>query len=185
MLRLLIGILVVAAVSTAGDYIWYEHNVRHRLWVGVLHGAALLTAVGAVLGAATNRPLAGLPIGAIAGVAGALTYYALATIVSGGIAMLVAWGALWIVLGVLDGRLVRRGRRSLSQSLVQGTTAAILSGLTFFLVVGGLWGRAPSGGRNYALQFAMWCIAWAPGILAIGQDLRRPPSENPKLKTQP
>ena len=113
-----------------------------------------------------------LPMGTIAGVAGALTYYALAPMLGRG-AMLVAWAALWIVLAVLDGRIVRQGQRPLVQTLVQGATAAVLSGLTFYLVVGALWGRAPASGRNYALQFAMWAIAWAPGILAIAQDLRR------------
>ena len=49
----LVGVLVVAAVATAGDFIWYEFGVRHRAVVGVLHGAALLTSVGGVLGAAS------------------------------------------------------------------------------------------------------------------------------------
>jgi hypothetical protein len=172
MRALLVGIVVVAAISAAGDYIWYELGVAHRLWTGVLHGAALLTAVGGTLGAASGRIAAGLPIGAAAGVAGALIYYALAPIL-GGAAMLAAWASLWIMLAVLDGRFVRRPGRPLRLCLVQGATAALLSGVTFYLVVGMLWGRPPAGGRNYALQLAMWAIAWAPGILAIGQDLSR------------
>jgi hypothetical protein len=71
----LIGILVVAAVATAGDYLWYEIGVEHRTLHGVLHGAALLTAVGGVLGASAGRFVGGLPLGAAAGVAGALAYY--------------------------------------------------------------------------------------------------------------
>jgi hypothetical protein len=172
MAPLLIGIVVVAAVSTAGDYVWYEIGVQHRMWAGILHGAVLLTAVGGTLGAATGRTLAGLPMGTVAGVAGALTYYALAPVV-GSAAMLVAWASLWIVLALLDGRLVRRRKRSTRLCLVQGATAALLSGVTFYLVVASLWGPPPSGGRNYAIQFAMWAIAWAPGILAVGQDLAR------------
>jgi hypothetical protein len=172
MSRLLIGVAVVAAVCTAGDYVWYEIGVRHRMWAGVLHGALLLTTVGGVLGAATGRTMAGLPTGAVAGVAGALTYYALVPAIRSA-AMMVAWASIWIVLALLDGRLVRRTKRSVRLSLVQGTTAALLSGVTFYLVVGSLWGRAPAGGRNYFTQFAMWAIAWAPGILAIGQNLSR------------
>jgi hypothetical protein len=172
MLTSLIGILVVAAAATMGDYVWYEFGVRHRLWVGVLHGAALLTTVGGAIGAASGRIVAGLPIGTIAGVAGALVYYAVNP-VFGRSAMFIAWCTLWIVVAVLDGQLVRRGQRPLAQSLAQGATAAILSGLTFYLVVSGLWGRAPAGGRNYAMQFAMWAIAWAPGIFAIALDLSR------------
>ena len=172
MVRLLIGIVIVAAVSTIGDYVWYEIGVEHRMWAGILHGAVLLTAVGGALGAATGRTLAGLPIGAVAGVAGALTYYALAPFIRSA-AMMVAWASLWVMLAILDGRLVRRAKRPLRQCLVQGATAALLSGVTFYLVVASLWGRAPAGGRNYLLQFAMWTIAWAPGILAIGQELAR------------
>jgi len=85
----------------------------------------------------------------------------------------VAWASLWIVLALLDGRLVRRAKRSVRLCLIQGASAALLSGVTFYLVVASLWGRPPAGGRNYAIQFAMWAIAWAPGILAIGQDLAR------------
>ena len=172
MTRLLIGIVAVSAVSTAGDYVWYEIGVDHRMWAGILHGVVLLTAVGATLGAASGRTLAGLPIGAVAGVAGAMTYYALAPFIRSA-AIMVAWASLWIVLALLDGRLVRKAKRSLRLCLVQGATAALLSGVTFYLVVASLWGRAPAGGRNYLMQFAMWMIAWAPGILAIGQELRR------------
>ena len=172
MARLLIGIVIVAAVSAAGDYVWYEIGVEHRMWAGILHGAVLLTAVGGTLGVATGRALAGLPMGAVAGVAGALTYYALAPFIRSA-AMMVAWASLWIVLALLDGRLVRRAKRSVRLCLIQGASAALLSGVTFYLVVASLWGRPPAGGRNYAIQFAMWAIAWAPGILAIGQDLAR------------
>ena len=170
--RLLIGIAIVAAVSAAGDYVWYEIGVEHRMWAGIVHGAVLLTAVGGTLGAATGRAFVGLPMGTVAGVAGALTYYALQPVLRSA-AMLVAWASLWIVLALLDGRLVRRAKRSLRLCLIQGMTAALLSGVTFYLVVASLWGRPPAGGRNYAIQFGLWAIAWAPGILAIGQDLGR------------
>jgi len=172
MTRLLVGIIAVAVAATAGDYIWYEFGIRHRMWVGILHGAVLLTTVGGALGAVSGRIVAGLPIGTLAGITGALVYYALASVL-GSSAMVVAWAALWIVLAVLDARIVRQGRRPLGQSLLQGTSAALLSGVTFYLVVGILWGRPPAGGRNYLLQFAAWLIAWAPGMLAIGQELKR------------
>ena len=87
--------------------------------------------------------------------------------------MVLAWASLWIVLAVLDARIVRRGSRSMSQAVTQGVSAAVLSGVTFYLVVGTLWGSAPASGRNYLLQFAAWLIAWAPGILAIGQELKK------------
>ena len=176
MSRLLTGIVIVAAVSTAGDYVWYEIGIRHRMLSGIIHGAVLLTAVGGTLGAAHGRTLAGLPMGTVAGIAGALVYYALFPFLRGW-SMLAAWASLWIMLAVIDGRVVRRVKRSAALCVIQGASAALLSGVTFYLVVGALWGRPPAGGRNYFMQFAMWIIAWAPGILAIGQDLRRKPDQ--------
>ena len=47
-------------------------HVRHSMLAGVIHGAVLLTAVGAVLGLDARRVSKGLPIGALAGIGGAL-----------------------------------------------------------------------------------------------------------------
>jgi hypothetical protein len=162
-------------------------GVRHRMVSGIIHGAILLTAVGGTLGAVHGRAMAGLPMGTVAGVAGALVYYALFPVLRAW-AMLAAWASLWIMLAVTDGRIVRREKRSATMCLIQGGSAALLSGVTFYLVVGALWGQAPTGGRNYLLQFAMWAIAWAPGILAIGQDLGRKEldqvrSEKPEVRS--
>jgi len=162
----LAGILVVAAVSTLGDFLWYELGTEDRVATGVLHGIVLLTTVGGVLGAAAGRLIAGLPLGMAAGLAGALSYYALVPVI-GPAAMIVAWTALWVVLAVLDGKLLRRGARSAREVLVRGATAAVGSGLTFYLVVGTLWGRLPTSGQDYLVQLAAWAFAWAPGLLAL------------------
>jgi hypothetical protein len=170
MSRIILGIVIVAAVATSGDYVWsrVRRSTPHVGWH--LHGALLLTTVGCAR--AVSGVVRGLPVGAIAGIAGGLTYYATAPALRQS-AMLVAWATLWIVLAVLDGRLVRGGERSLQQSALQGVTAAVLSGVTFYLVVDILWGRAPATGRNYAIQLGAWAIAFAPGILAIALDLRK------------
>ena len=80
-------------------------------------------------------------------------------------AMIAAWAVVWIVLAIGDGRIVRRV--PWGTVLLRGLAAAVLSGLTFYVMSGDLWGRAPAGGRNYAMQFARWVVAWAPGIIAI------------------
>ena len=74
-MKTIVGVLVVAAVATVGDSIWYTYGVRHTIVAGLVHGALLLTAVGAVLGAASGRVLKGLPIGTLAGLGGAASYY--------------------------------------------------------------------------------------------------------------
>jgi len=164
--RLVLGTLVVAWIATLGDFIWYEGGVTHRMVIGIVHGAVLLTAVGGVLGWTAGRTPMGLPLGTVAGLAGALTYYALQPIV-GQTAMLVAWASLWIALAMLDARWLCRTRAP-GQAVLRGTAAAMLSGLTFWLVVDQLWGREPAGGRDYLWQFFAWAAAWAPGILVIG-----------------
>lgn len=173
--RLVLGVLLVAAVATAGDYTWYEFGVAHRMSSGIIHGAVLLTVVGLVLGAAAGRPLLGLPIGAIAGIGGALTYYGLVAATGSttyGWAIPTAWVVMWFLVAALDGRVLRApARRSWAAVLARGVVAAVLSGLAFYLVLTTLWSPPPAGGRNYAVQFAAWAFAWAPGILAIGGSI--------------
>ena len=170
------GILGVALVATLGDYTWYTLRVRHSMLTGIIHGAVLLTAVGGVLGLEAHRALKGLPIGALAGVGGALAYYLLVAIVDRrpyGVAIPAAWVTLWLLLAVLDGRWLRApSRRSWSAIAIRGALAAVFGGVAFFLVMNTLWGRPPAAGRNYIVQFAAWVIAWAPGLLALMFDRR-------------
>jgi hypothetical protein len=167
MSQLIFGVLVVALVSTLGDFVWYEFGVRHRVVVGILHGAVLLMAVGGVVGMAARRVGAGLPIGAAAGVGGAVAYYLIDTITRGSVAMIAAWAVCWLLLAVGEGRLLQRPQRPWREVIVRGVLAAILGGLAFYAVVNVLWGRPPAGGRNYVVQFTAWTVAWAPGILAL------------------
>jgi hypothetical protein len=166
MIGVIIGIAVVALVSTLGDYVWSAFGVEHRMTAGVIHGVVLLTAVGGVLGAAAGRFVTGLPIGMAAGVGGALAYYALVPVI-GEAAMVAAWASLWILLAFFDGKVLRRGGRSTNEILARGVTAAVFGGLAFYLVVDTLWGRPPEGGRNYLVQYAAWFFAWAPGLLSL------------------
>ena len=165
------GVLAVAAAATCSDYIWYTYGVRHTMVAGFAHGALLLTAVGAVLGAASGHVLKGLPLGALAGVAGAATYYLLVLVMDRrtyGTAIPAAWVTMWLILAALDGRWLRApAKRPWSAVLVRGLLAAVLGGVAFYLVLTTLWGRPPEGGRNYFVQFLAWSFAWAPGLLAL------------------
>jgi len=171
MKNLLLGVLVVAAVATAGDAIWYTFGVRHTLLAGLVHGALLLTVVGAVLGTASGHVVKGLPIGALAGIGGAASYYVLIALVDRrtyGPAIPAAWVLMWLILAALDGRWLRApARRTWAAVAGRGLTAAIFGGVAFYLVMNTLWGRPPAGGRNYLVQFFAWAFAWAPGLLAL------------------
>ena len=165
------GIAVVAAAATLGDFIWYTVGVRHTMVAGLIHGALLLSAVGVVLGVAAGKPLKGLPIGTLAGVGGALTYYLLILILDRrtyGPAIPASWVIMWLMLAALDGRWLRApNRRNWKDIAGRGLIAAVTGGVAFALVMSVLWGRPPAGGRNYLLQWAMWAVAWAPGLLAL------------------
>ena len=178
MLMWIIGIAVVAAAATLGDFIWYTVGVRHTMAAGIIHGALLLSAVGIVLGQAVGHPLKGLPLGMLAGIGGALTYYLLILILDRrtyGTAIPASWVMMWMMLAALDGRWLRAPhRRSWKDVAVRGLIAAIAGGVAFALVMNVLWGRPPAGGRNYLLQWATWAVAWAPGLLALLIDSRKP-----------
>ncbi len=166
MAKLVIGILAVAAVSTASDYTWYEIGVGHRMVTGIVTGAVMLMAVGGALGWLSGRLGLGLLVGIVSGVTGALAYYAMTTRYMTP-RLMAAWAVCWIALAIGEGRLLQRTRRGWGEILARGLAAAVLSGLTFYVVSNGLWGRPPAGGRNYPLQFARWVVAWGPGLIAI------------------
>jgi hypothetical protein len=170
-MKIAAGILGVALVATLGDYTWYTLNVRHSITTGIIHGAVLLTAVGAVLGLDAGRLPRGLPIGTLSGVGGALIYYLLVAVMDRrtyGTAIPAAWVAMWLLIALLDGRWLRAPqRRPWTEIAMRGVLAAVLSGIAFYLVMNTLWGRPPASGRNYFLQFAAWTVAWAPGLLAL------------------
>lgn len=159
----LLGALLMAAVTTAGDYVWFELGVQHRMTAGVAHGAVLLLVLGLFLGARVRRPLPGALGGLGAGVFGALVYYALARPLGWG-AMFVAWALLWVALAWLDGRVLARSRPT-REWLARGVVAAVAGGLAFY-AVSGVWtdhGPDPS----YLWHFAAWTIAWWPGLAAL------------------
>ncbi len=171
MIKIGAGILGVALIATLADYTWYTLQVRHSIVTGIIHGAVLLTAVGAVLGLDAGRVAKGLPIGTLAGVGGALIYYLLVALVDRrtyGTAIPASWVAMWLLVALLDGRWLRAPRRRpWGEVALRGLLAAVLSGVAFYLVMNTLWGRPPATGKNYVVQFAAWAAAWAPGLLAL------------------
>ena len=84
---------------------------------GVIDGAVMLTAVGAVLGLDAGKVWKGLPRGALAGVAGALVYYLLVAMFGRrayASAIPAAWVTLWLIVAALDGRCLRSSRLTLA-----------------------------------------------------------------------
>jgi len=156
----------VALVATLGDYIWFEFGVRHTTINGVIHGAALLLSVGLVLGQQRGELTRGAIGGVLAGVAGALMFYAVTAPLGYLGALITAWVFMWIVLGGVSAW-VRGDLLRVWEWMGPGLLAAIGSGIAFYLV-SGIWTDPVRGAtRNYLWHLAAWTIAWAPGITAL------------------
>ena len=117
-----------------------------------MHGALLLTAVGGAIGAASGRLAKGLPLGTLAGLGGALSYYVLIVVMDSrpyGTAVPGAWVIMWLLLAALDGRWLRApNRRGWKEVATRGVVAAVAAGIAFALVRNDLWGRPPGGGSQ-------------------------------------
>lgn len=158
------GAVLIAAVSTLGDFIWATVIPRHMPRYGLTHGALLFLCVGLYLGALARRPILGAAGGGAIGLAAAGSFYVLAP-VAGYSVMFVSWFGVWIALAFLNGR-VLRGQASLKETVIRGVTAAVLSGTAFYLV-SGIWFPFRPRGWDYAAHFASWVLAYLPGFAAL------------------
>jgi hypothetical protein len=158
----LIGAFIMAVVTTAGDYAWYEYGIRHNPVAGILHGIVLMGSVGAFLGYQSRRTGMGVIGGVVAGAAGALMFYALWRVLGWG-AMFAAWSAVWLGLAAFDHYMLRRLHSS--AWIVRGVAAAILSGVAFYMI-SSIW-TSHRDDPNYLWHFVAWFIAWWPGLAAL------------------
>ena len=88
------GALLIAAVSTLGDFVWAGLHLRHRVAYGLAHGTLLFLCMGAYFGALNTKVHTGALYGASIGLAAAGTFYLLAHVV-GYAAMFVVWAFIW------------------------------------------------------------------------------------------
>jgi len=161
--RALLGTLVLAAVATTGDWIWATFLSEHVVAAGLLHGALLCLAMGAMIGLAPGRPAVGAAAGLGIGFAAAALYYLLAPMLRFA-AMIVAWFSLWVMLAVVYHRLTNGTSAALAAT--RGILAGTASGLAFYLV-SGMWTEWSPQQINYADHFVRWACAFAPGFAVI------------------
>ena len=168
------GTLAIAAVSTAGDFIWATWIAEARGVYGFIHGALLFLAIGLFLGRLAGRAAAGAIAGACVGALAAGLYYVLAPTL-GLPAMIVAWMAVWLGLAVVYGwlsapRISDGHRRDIGVNAAavasRAVIAAIASGLAFYSI-SGIWRPFNPQGWDYAVHFAAWTIAYFPGFAAL------------------
>jgi hypothetical protein len=155
--------LLLAVVMTIGDFVWAVFHVEHKAFYGVVHGAVMCLAIGAMVGARVRRLAAGAITGPFIGVLAAGAFYALAPALRWS-AMLPAWMLFWILFAVLQHRL--KGEETLTRALMRGIAAAMLSGMAFY-GISGIWTSHSPDGPDYIVNFASWCVAFLPGFVCL------------------
>ena len=160
----LVAALVTAGVSTLGDYLWANVLEHHRPMYGLVHGALLFMTVGFCLGVAARKPLSGAIAGALIGFSAAAGFYVLQPFI-GYSALFVLFVALWLALGLLNGRVLQK-RDSLRTVAARSVLAAAGSGLGFY-AISGIWFPFHPRGWDYARHFISWTIAYFPGFAAL------------------
>jgi hypothetical protein len=163
MVQAVLGALILAAVSTLGDFVWEALGLRHRVAYGLAHGAVICLAVGAIVGWRAQRAAVGAAAGMAIGVAAAGLFYLLAPMLRYN-AMFPAWMFFWICFATLQVQLDRS--MDYRSAVVRGLIAAVLSGLAFY-AISGIWTRPSPGGPNYIRHFLSWAFAFFPGFAAL------------------
>ena len=173
------GALVMAAVSTLGDFSWANWLPHHRPIYGLIHGTLLLLVVGLYLGAVSHKAAIGAAGGALVGLLAAGGFYLLQPLI-GYSALFVLWIGLWVALGLLNGRVMHpRAERNaegragvagpperITRVLIRSILAAVGSGIAFY-AISGIWFPFNPHGWDYAVHFVSWIVAYLPAFAAL------------------
>ncbi len=156
----ILGALLLAGVSTLGDFIWTHFSLEHRPTYGLIHGTLLCSVIGSYLGLLGKSFARGALGGAVIGFGAAAGFYGLARF-AGMAAMFPLWMSLWIGFALLNA-----GAAGIKNSLLRGAIAAVASGLAFY-AISGIWLDREPGEPNYLHHFLSWTVAFLPGFLAL------------------
>jgi len=162
MLFALASALGLAAVMTAGDWLWAALRIQHRAAAGVAHGAVMCLAIGIAIGIRAGRRVPAAIAGPIIGAAAAATFYLLAPSLGWG-AMFPAWMLLWILFAALQWLLARG--EGIGAALKRGVLAALLSGFAFYLI-SDIWIHEAAH-PSLLVHVAAWTFAFLPGFAAL------------------
>ena len=150
-LRALVAAIILAALSTLGDFLWAHHGIKHRMFAGILHGALLCLCLGVVLGyggKTAKSILLGALGGLVIGILSAGGYYLMRPFIRSE-AVIVAWMELWILAALLHWW-VGTISESLKLTLLRGILAAATSGLAFY-AISDIWTKHTPGGPQLSL----------------------------------
>ena len=169
MLPAIIGALLLAALSTCADYVWFLNIPPHTAWSGAIHGAVLFTGLGGYLGWRRGKFAAGVIGGLVSGVVAALSFYVLAPL-GGYSMMLVSWLLLWILLAALQSYL--DGQLNMARAVGRGLVTALIAGLGFGVVLFELYRGWPPAAFPVFKHFVAWSMAYVPGFYVLLRSSR-------------
>ena len=159
-----VGSLLLAALSTVADYVWFLNIPGHQVSSGLVHGAVLFATLGAYLGFRKGNILAGTLGGLISGMAAAGSFYALAPL-GGYNVMLVSWLLLWVLLSALQTYL--DGRLDMAKALGRGIVTSIVAAIGFGVVLFQLYRGWPPETFPAFKHFIAWSMAYLPGLYVL------------------
>jgi hypothetical protein len=160
----LVGSVLLAALSTAADYVWFLDIPGHQVMSGSIHGATLFSALGLYLGWRKGKTLAGGLGGLLSGTVAALSFYALAPF-GGYNMMLVSWLVLWIMLAGLQTYL--DGRFDPARAVGRGIATSIVAAVGFGVVLFQLYRGWPPETFSFFKHFVAWAMAYLPGLYVL------------------
>jgi len=160
----LVGSLLLAALSTVADYVWFLNIPGHQVSSGLIHGAVLFAALGAYLGFRKGKIAAGTVGGLISGMSAAGSFYVLAPF-GGYNVMLVSWLLLWILLAALQTYL--DGRLDMAKALGRGIVTSIVAAIGFGVVLFQLYRGWPPETFPAFTHFVAWSMAYLPGLYVL------------------
>jgi len=161
----IVGSILIASVSTLGDFVWAELHLRHRVVYGLAHGVILFLCIGAYFGWLAKQPLAGAAYGAALGLAAAVMFYLLAP-VAGYSVMFLVWAFIWIGLAAGTGRVLPSNPAPWPPTIKRGVFAMVGSGIGFYLI-SGIWRPFNPHGWDYAVHVLSWTLAYLPAFIAL------------------
>jgi hypothetical protein len=170
LLHALAAAALLGIVSTLGDFVWANWQLRHRMVYGLIHGAVICLCIGAVIGARSGKLAIGAATGPVVGVLAAGAFYLLAPML-GYAAMFPAWMLFWLCFGLLQAWL--SGDRQYGPAVARGLAAAVLSGIAFYMV-SDMWIRPPGTGPDYPRFLLNWTFAFFPGFLVLFSTTDKP-----------
>ena len=159
----IVGALVTAAVSTSATICGRTccRTIEPMYWLA--HGALLFLTVG--LSRAGRQKTAGRRGGRRADWCSPPSRLLPAPSGHWLFGLFVMFVALWLALGLLNGR-VLQPRDTMRVVLVRSALAAVGSGLGFY-AISGIWFPFDPQGWDYAVHFVCWTIAYLPGFAAL------------------